>query len=72
MDQLPKRRPPGRPRQNLEGTGDGNPTLRIRMPGDLLERIYGVGGSTWAREVLESALPAAELARAAKSAPMRK
>ena len=53
----PDRRPPGRPRQNIEGNGDGNPSLQIRMPREKKELVQERGGATWAREVLDQALP---------------
>ena len=49
----PDRRPVGRPRVNSEGTGDGNPTVQIRMPIEKKEGVNKRGGSTWARSIID-------------------
>jgi len=59
MDQDKPAKPVGRPRQNVKGKGDGNPALQIRMPRERLETVQGLGGASWARDVLEVALPKA-------------
>jgi hypothetical protein len=51
------RRPPGRPRQNINGAGDGNPILGIRMPPGLKSRVDALGGSTWVRNQIERFAP---------------
>jgi hypothetical protein len=55
-DDLPRRRPPGRPRKNVDGAGDGNPILGIRVSTEMKAAIQARGGSEWARQVLEREL----------------
>lgn len=55
MDTQARKRP-GRPRVNIDGDGLGNPVLRIRVPTEVITRIRSLGGSAWARKVIEEAL----------------
>jgi hypothetical protein len=56
MEQTQEKRKRGRPRQNMEGRGDGNPMLLIRLSREDLEKIQALGGAKWARPILLAAM----------------
>ena len=52
--------PPGKAGRPASGkpASEGNPTLQIRFPRDVLDQIYARGGTEWVRKLVEEALHA--------------